>query len=887
MIELWINGNKADIGRDIPVQFTYQADGLDAPAAVKNSFSLPLTLKGTPVNDAIFNYSYRTDRRTAISSFNALTKTPFQLFNERHEVIESGYVRLDNIVRVGERHEYRITLYGGLGSFLYNLAYNENGDKRTLADLRYLNTANSATELDFIISAQAVADAWATDQSGEPNTLWRVLNFAPTYGGIPGNGFDAKHAIATAADCGLKTSASDGSTSYSAKNGKTLVTLPDSMTEWQVKDLRSYLQRPVLSVWAMLKAMADPRNNGGYTVDIDAMQNDIYAHTWLTLPTIPSLGTFKKDANLTLTASTPLTTLSPIATVTPAVTLDAGAKVTADFVMKLKGVFASATAAYSLYYKPNNKENYQMAICLQMVAYNAADEIVGYSNAALLYNNDLYYGEKNPALFAKECGFNTHGMDVIGYNNPSVSSSSTTRTLSPDIAFSISASGVSYYKVECVCKHIYSKLENVSYAYDRWMLYPIDESPRFGLYQGSTFVRASRIQAQFTSMTGAFSKEDQTRSFAAISKQMLLATEHTPADYLLSFCKMFGYSLICDNVRKHISIVSRANRYEDVIEDISSKVDTSKDITISPFVFNAKWYNFALESVGGAFAKEYEETTGKRYGEMRVNTGYDFDSSTNDVMSSVVFKTAATVLEADRYYNRVTVGGAYRPSMFLNAGCKQTLWAADGKTLDIDVPALPSSAIISHYNVSYPNYDRVNNAKIQLHDADGKAIDGSNILLFWQNNSTAFPSSTRYTSFKLTDDTADMNDMNGGKPCWILDGGTYVDVPNFSTYRRVRGGEVDAVDFGIPTEVALVGWQFIDVITSYSRWQKFIEDRYNADTKILSCHVRMNMDAASLRRFYWYDNSLWVLNKIINHDVTKDGATQCEFIQVQDKNNYR
>lgn len=41
-----------------------------------------------------------------------------------------------------------------------------------------------------------------------------------------------------------------------------------------------------------------------------------------------------------------------------------------------------------------------------------------------------------------------------------------------------------------------------------------------------------------------------------------------------------------------------------------------------------------------------------------------------------------------------------------------------------------------------------------------------------------------------------------------------------------------------------------------------------------------------LRKFYFFDNAIWLLNKIDSYDVTSYGTTRCEFIKVQDMNNY-
>jgi hypothetical protein len=57
----------------------------------------------------------------------------------------------------------------------------------------------------------------------------------------------------------------------------------------------------------------------------------------------------------------------------------------------------------------------------------------------------------------------------------------------------------------------------------------------------------------------------------------------------------------------------------------------------------------------------------------------------------------------------------------------------------------------------------------------------------------------------------------------------------------------------------------------------------------MTCRVDfsgMQVGQDLLRKFYWYDNSLWVLNAIRNYSLTTYDPVECEFVQVQDKSNY-
>ena len=61
------------------------------------------------------------------------------------------------------------------------------------------------------------------------------------------------------------------------------------------------------------------------------------------------------------------------------------------------------------------------------------------------------------------------------------------------------------------------------------------------------------------------------------------------------------------------------------------------------------------------------------------------------------------------------------------------------------------------------------------------------------------------------------------------------------------------------------------------------------DSKVMTCKVNlcgMQVNEELLRKFYYWDGALWALNKIVNHSFTTWDDTECEFVKVQDINNY-
>ena len=167
-ISLYIADHLVDLDEQSFILFNYTMEDLSNPTIVRNSFSQQITIKGTPNNNKIFGHVARLDRTTQYGGassgvdFSASRKTPFVIFNEMNEIVESGYVKLDDVVRTKGLLEYKITLYGGLGSFFYGLSTNEDGSKRTLADLDYFGH-DGARVTSFNVQPDVfytIKDAW-------------------------------------------------------------------------------------------------------------------------------------------------------------------------------------------------------------------------------------------------------------------------------------------------------------------------------------------------------------------------------------------------------------------------------------------------------------------------------------------------------------------------------------------------------------------------------------------------------------------------------------------------------------------------------------------------------------------------------------------------------
>jgi len=886
-ISLYIDGRLADLDEQSFILFNYTMDDLSNPTIVKNSFSQQISLPGTPNNNVIFGDAFRLDRTVDFNAgnsgagFNPSKKTDFAIYNELGEILESGYCKLDSVVRNRSVVTYKVSLYGGLGSFLYSLSYAEDGRKLTLADLDYLGTGDPG-ELDFTINASAVLDAWDELLARTPGSMWTVINFAPAYNGYPDN-FSPDKGLLSLPGAGLPATVGG----YSDKSGYGLVNLANKQDEWAVKDLRSYLQRPVLYVPAFLDAISDYDNNGGYSVDIPADIYTLFDSLWLTLPTIPSLGSMKQTTGgLSVTMSSTATSGNDVGTFTIGGSVPSGAVVNATLRCKLRFNLSDNTyATLSLSGSNGTGLMNSSVIFLQMVAYGSDNSIVGGSSVKVLNPN----GQTKPAATA--CGFTpAFPTDDYQYVNDGGADRVATNVyeINNELSFNVEAQDVAYYKLMV---YVYSCHSVLARGVWQHQYSGNGNSSQATLYHSYTtyFQAVSSVIVAGSGNAITMTNPDALRSGARITKQMLLSTSHTPADYLLSLCKIFGLYFIADTETKKVSILPRNDLYIDETIDLTDRVDLSKDVEIVPMVFDSKWYKFALEGVGGAFYDEYLDIEGIEYGVQMVDTGFDFNAEVKDLLDGNVFRSAVTVLQSSRYWNIIENGATFIPSPFLDYGNTITRWNSSGESQDTQISCPPASATITYYNNDYNGYDIPKGVKMQFADDDGKMVDGKDVLLYWNGNET-------YASFKVTDDLPLMGTVNDGKPCWILDEGAGVDVPIFSSYIVLQPHgtpEVyESLDFGIPRQLDIPGIYYRQDVTIYERgWKAYITDRYDVDTQVMKCRVDfkgigLRVGHGLLRRFYYFDGSLWVLNKIVNYSLTTYDPVECEFIKVQDKDNY-
>lgn len=870
-ISLYIADQLVDLDDQSFILFNYTMEDMTNPAIVRNSFSQSITLKGTPNNNKIFGGIWRSDRETTGGGtsgayFDPTRKTSFTIYNELNEILESGYCKLDSVSKKRSKVEYKVSLYGGLGAFFYALSYDEDGNKRTLADLKFTGQNAPETELDFPITKDSVLGAWKRlNGDASQSALWDIINFAPAYNGLPSGLFDASKALIVAENAGLSVPSG-----YSTTDGYVLATLPMEYTEWETKDLRSYLQRPVIKMSKVIEAICQSYNNGGYDVELDdaffSADNPYFNDTYLTLPIINTLSVLGEESEGSLAFGDTINLPTGI-----------GGNPSTLYNVTIK--FAPRVVAGSA------SDNLFMH-CVHILSQGEENQTI-YRVNYLVYKGTAYDAEGNE-LQRKTALVGTTDtlldglpvMDCLGYFT------SAGEWVGDKVALSFESVGIAYIQIT---QEIYSAWG----SNDGWS--PENEPDAAPMFvwenaDGDYPVRVSEYAKSNGESSFTYTTSETARSGAVITKGNLLSSDKTPADYLLSFCKMFGLIFKYDKGQKKVSILQKRNFYQDNVIDLTDKIDIGEDIQISPFVFDSKWYNFGIKYENGKYASYYSNLYDRIFGLQRVNTGYGFNADSKDVMDSVIFRGAVEVLEKSKYFADIMQGNKYIPSVFQDSGGTYTLYRY-GEGEEFDLPSISATAVKTWINAEFKTCDIF--SKVQFHDSGNEAYEERDTLLFFRGIQDLTGITDRYA---VTDDNTRMMSLNDNTPCWLLDyqlvdpSSAVTFLPMFSRYKWRMNIITKSLDFGTPAEVDIPNVTFhIDSSIYNQYWSRYITDRYDNDSKVMTCKVNlsgMQVDESLFQSFYYYDGALWALNKIINHSLTTWDETDCEFVKVQDKSNY-
>lgn len=864
-IDLYIDGKRADLTDQSLVLWNYAVTELQRPTIVKNSYSKQITLAGTPANDAIFSGIYRTDMVVDSGTFNPLERTPFTIYNDNGEVLQTGYLKLERIDRVGATRSYVVSLYGGIGSALYSLMYDKNGEKRSLASLTF-----GVSDNDFLytLDKSILNTAWTALASNPSySSFWGITNFAPCYNGTPKE---------------IQANKARLSSNYAQE-----ATLSRKYTEWETRDLRCWLQRPVIRVRSVLAAIFSELQNMGKDVELDSSffrnANPYFDKTWMLLPMFSAY----KDENAgqigESSAVVQGVNVASIQAEVPdghnlAVVGDTFSSEGAYNTIDLSGFDASyflkgnisgrldfdaATEGpdphgYLNWYSSGAGRNYGTLIGVQYsVLYGSS---VTKGSLQIIGNCNTSNAADKARLDAILANFGTTTYRMIGNDLFSVD-------LGVGAAFEnvpVAAANNVRIAVEIFAVSDYTNLGESTFRL-------------FDSATSGTNYSTGTISLMNVGGTVGLYAPASVGSGTTVTKKMLLADTASPAEFLLSFCKQFNLR-IAETAPDTISILSLADFYNGEQITLDERVDR-KELKITPLLFEKKWQKLGLAIPETYMAKEYKQNYGKDFGTINLDTGYQLNTETEDFLEGSIFKGG--------------VSGLMLSSLFYDFVDPSNRWLNPCLIGGYTINGTYTRPIVSGstpLNSNYPGYDF--SRKMFGYSVDGdehKSVEIAGSLVFLSGvvqNPGKWYASQKYGG-------------DGVAECWLLNvndtNDTYTEkllyLPSFSRYYEETAGLVSrSLDFGTPSELYAPGLTITTASSIYTRaWQSFLTDQCDKSGKRLTAKVRfdgMDVGVGLLRHFFWYEGSLWVLNKITNYSLTTWDLAECEFIQVQNITNY-
>lgn len=906
---LKINKQECDLNQNFAVQLSYAAEDTQSPSAVLTEYSKTITLPRTGNNDLIFNFIGELDRVQADEEgyFTPLERMPMTLTYRGSAVLE-GYAKLESV----SRDSYSVSLYSGVADFFYSLTTDTDGDTFTLDRLRF------ETNLDFNINKETVKAAWdrlnAADKTG--TSKWDTINFAPMYNGLPDDVDASKALINISGSTVFTTSATtDGGKSYSTYQNSmlALAELSTEHTEWEVGDLRSYCQRPVLNVSKMFSAIQRTAEGKGYNLILDkGFFNDLnpyFSKSWITLPMLTQLETEGDTwtGNCTYTQS---------AYFKPETLNETGI----EFKGQLNGAVITMPDV-------NGKSNLNIKFSLSAdINYSGSELFTGF----LMHNyNDDRPSDQFTDAYTQ---WNNSGITVQfylkDYSNDGIIAASPSYTLSSlidgrlktypsPVGYGTTESGIvgtfkngggSYWQFTGAggITEFDAVIEDIPKVREMYLTMAVYSHSRKLWPRNEYWLNTMEIGKDITNLRAAtesgeleFTSFGKTGSNAHITPRMLFGNMGSAADFMISYAKMFGLRWLQEG--KDIYLMTRNRYYTNTINDYSADSDRS-NIKTTPLVYNKRYFDLKNETDTSYLSEKYERDWGADYGRQRVDTGYKFDSDVEEFFKDMEYKGGVYGKMKSNYYRHIkgknwngTTNKEWIPSPILDKMTYSLVLNGNDPDDTKSIDAVMDVIKYINFNET-PRYDC--HDRMCFSDADNGAVEGNCVLVFFNGFGRQRDANGYDIDYMLTDDLEEMFALNGDNATWLLTNDEtigdrriayrYNSLPDFSRYyTNGTNSIVLSFDLGEPREL-YCGLSSSPSSTIYYRfWKKYLTDQMNVDTRKINVPLlyRTGMDAQTLRDFVRIDNQIYMLNSA-DYTIGTTGTTEAELIKINDTRNY-
>lgn len=731
---------------------------------------------------------------------------------------------------------------------------------------------------------------------------------------------------------------------YSLYDSKyALLETPRELDEWEARDLRAEYQRVGVRFSSFFKAISNPLNNGGYNVvlDPDIEDTPYFQKSWILLdrpvfeeittdPVSPSTGeihilssesSVSKDFMYTDSQQSIFNTSTYVNPRFYA-NINVGIDFTHPVYGEYYGFIPSPASCGNNYHNSNTAIWDSLGARIEM--YNPdTNALIANSDTFILRNNGMtvngrIYGSIDDArddirdriyLEIQDKVYSQYGGTRRPVRNNDYKRQRTSRSVvgqtvydnyksSENISlswedmpvnsrfklrlrlFKIRVQGA--YSSDSLPASFWSWSTSIGAFNEWWEL----------LYQGTDDTLVRRLNTEiiatdsFLKIEAAYFLDDsateeiQARS---ITKSRIFSSSSNPLKYLLDWTKMFDLRFRTDQYEKIVYIDKRQNYFLDETGDL--RVDLAKGIKLDPTVAKYKAFSYGLPIPESYMSQLYSRKTSEPYGKVRLNTGYEFNNETKDLYEDSVYKALIPYAMNSYYFSHQ--GTRDIPSVALSPTYEYTLYTTSGA--DDNYSQTISAAwefIASSYNTKYLDP----HPKLCIFNEDDNSLSGVNSIVFYNGT-------YENSDIQISDNVQAMFDLNES-PCYLLSRSMNevelpLDIPVFfNSYVSPSNPTVYTASFNFGAPVKEVknseeDYEYRAPIY-YGFWDLYTQDLYSADSRSIQVYAFIEGKPEDMmRKFWYYDDSLWVIQEIKNYNISNPNVpTQMVLVRVENPTNY-
>lgn len=315
-------------------------------------------------------------------------------------------------------------------------------------------------------------------------------------------------------------------------------------------------------------------------------------------------------------------------------------------------------------------------------------------------------------------------------------------------------------------------------------------------------------------------------------------------DFLGDFTKMTG--CVWDVSHGEVVIENRNKYFQNYqILDWSDKLDRSQGMEITPLTFDKRVYTLGYKAGDSFLENQFKDSVGKEYGMQYVNTGYGFNSDTENLYTDFAYNTVMSKGQRITYSLDTSNNIAMREEN------------------PYEIPMIEKK-----------DHNAPNEGHRYVFDCGYTTLGGKEMVCITQDSSWM------------------SNSVVGGR-CW---------------YDLEKYGETGAIGnniaiaskmpfYGTRKGMATFDWAKPEIsysketdatypegISLYSRfWGNYLEELYSAQNRVITANFwldTMDLLTFSFRNFVVIDNHLFHPNRIIDYDISGESLTKVELVEV-------